>query len=359
MSTTLLTGFPGFIGTRLVARLLDDQPDVTIAALVEPRMANRAREVAAGLPGGDRITIIEGDITDPKLGLAPDRYDELAREVREVFHLAAVYDLAVGEQVAQRVNVEGTRHVIAFCEACADLRRHNYVSTCYVAGLRTGRVLESELEAGQAFKNFYESTKYGAEVLVRQSMGRVPTTVFRPGIVVGDSRTGETQKFDGPYFILRAISSFARFGLPLMKLGRSDAPFNAVPVDFIVDALAVGSQLAETEGETLQLVDPDPLSAASLVELLSETYAGRTPKIPTWLPSLELALSIPPIRAIVGGIPPESLRYLNHSVLYDGTRTAELLGPHGVTCPPFASYVGPFVDFFRRHEHDDAYAPAR
>lgn len=358
MSITLLTGFPGFIGTRLVARLLDDRPDVKIAALVEPRMAQRAREVAAGLPGGDRVEIVEGDITDPKLGLSPARYDALAGEVREVFHLAAVYDLAVGEEIARKVNVDGTQHVIAFCEACSDLRRHNYVSTCYVAGLRTGRVLESELEMGQEFKNFYESTKYGAEVLVRESMDRVPTTVFRPGIVVGDSRTGETQKFDGPYFILRAISSFARFGLPLMKMGRSDAPFNAVPIDFIVDALAVGSQLPETAGETLQLVDPEPLSAAALVELLSETYAGRTPKLPTWLPSLEVALSVKPIRAIVGGIPPESLRYLNHSVRYDGTRTAELLGPHGVTCPPFASYVGPFVDFFRRHEHDDAYAPA-
>jgi thioester reductase-like protein len=352
VSTTLLTGFPGFLGTRLVARLLDDQPDAKIAALVEPRMAQRAREVAAELPGGDRVEIVEGDI-----GLPPARYDELAGEVRDVFHLAAVYDLAVGEEIARKVNIEGTRHVIAFCEACTDLRRHNYVSTCYVAGLRTGLVLESELEAGQEFKNFYESTKYGAEVLVRASMDHVPTTVFRPGIVVGDTRTGETQKFDGPYFILRAVSSFARLGLPLMKMGRTDAPFNAVPVDFIIDALAVGSQLAETEGETLQLVDPEPLSAASLVELLSETYAGRRPQIPTWMPSLQLFLSIKPIRAIIGGVPPESLRYLNHSVLYDGTRTAELLGPHGVTCPPFASYVGPIVDFFRRHEHDDAYAP--
>lgn len=356
--TTLLTGFPGFLGTRLVARLLDDRADLRIVCLVEPRMAARAREVAAGLPGGDRVEILEGDITDPKLGLSADRYAELAGDVEDVFHLAAVYDLAVGEEIARKVNIEGTRHVIAFCEQCPNLKRHNYISTCYVAGLRNGLVMESELEEGQEFKNFYESTKHAAEVLVRESMDRVPTTVFRPGIVVGDSRTGETQKFDGPYFILRAISSFARFGLPLMKMGRADAPFNAVPVDFIIDALAVGSQIDETKGETLQLVDPQPLPAASLVELLSEVYAGRAPKLPTWLPSLELALSVKPIRAIVGGIPPESLRYLNHPVRYDGTRTAELLAPHGVACPPFSSYVGAFVDFFRQHEHDPAYAPA-
>ncbi|MBJ7330613.1 MAG: SDR family oxidoreductase [Solirubrobacteraceae bacterium] len=356
--TTLLTGFPGFIGTRLVARLLDDDGDVQIVCLVEPRMAARAREIAAGLPGGDRVEILEGDITDPKLGLAPKAYDELAGRVRNVFHLAAVYDLAVGEEIARKVNVEGTRHVIAFCEACTGLFRHNYVSTCYVAGLRNGVVLESELDEGQEFKNFYESTKYAAELLVRESMDHVPTTVFRPGIVVGDSQTGETVKFDGPYFILRAISSFARYGLPLMKMGRGDAPFNSVPVDFIIDALAVGATLPETEGETLQLVDQQPLSAASLVELLSEVYAGHPPTLPTWMPSLELALSVKPIRALVGGVPPESLRYLNHPVRYDGTRTAELLGPHGVTCPPFSSYVGTFVDFFRRHEHDEAYAPA-
>jgi thioester reductase-like protein len=356
--TTLLTGFPGFIGTRLVARLLKDDAELRIAALVEPQMADRARDVAAGLPGGDRIEIVEGDIADPKLGLSADRYVELAGDVSDVFHLAAIYNLAVGEEIARRVNVDGTRHVIAFCEACTDLRRHNYVSTCYVAGLRTGLARESELNEGQQFKNFYESTKYAAEVEVRASMDHVPTTVFRPGIVVGDSRTGETQKFDGPYFILRAISSFSRYGLPLVKMGSADAPFNAVPVDFIVDALAVGSKLPETEGQTLQLVDPQPLSAASLVELLSQTYAGRPPRIPTWLPSLQIALSLPPVRALIGGVPPESLRYLNHSVLYDGTNTAELLGPHGVSCPPFSSYVGPFVDFFRRHEHDSAYAPA-
>lgn len=356
-STTLLTGFPGFIGTRLVARLLDDRPDIQIVVLVEPRMADRAREVAASLAGGDRVQVEPGDITDPRLGLSDARYDELAAEVTEVFHLAAVYDLAVGEEIAQKVNVEGTRHVIAFCEACSQLTRHNYVSTCYVAGMRTGTVLETELDEGQEFKNFYESTKFGAEVLVRASMDTVPTTIYRPGIVVGDSRTGETQKFDGPYFILRAISAFARYGLPLMKMGRADATFNAVPVDFIIDALAVGSQIPETEGETLQLVDPQPLSASSLVELLSKTYAGKTPAIPTWLPSLELALSVKPIRALVGGVPPESLRYLSHRVRYDGTRSQELLGPHGVSCPPFASYVGPFVDFFRVHEHDPAYAP--
>ncbi|MGK2939097.1 MAG: SDR family oxidoreductase [Solirubrobacteraceae bacterium] len=356
--TTLLTGFPGFIGTRLVARVLDDDPELRVVALVEPRMADRAREVAAGLPAGDRIEILEGDITDPKLGLSADRYDALAGEVRDVFHLAAVYDLAVGEDIARKVNVEGTKHVVAFCEACTDLHRHNYVSTCYVAGLRTGLVLESELEQGQEFKNFYESTKYAAEVVVRNSMDRVPTTVYRPGIVVGDSRTGETQKFDGPYFILRSISAFARYGMPLMKMGRADAPFNAVPVDFIIDALAVGSRLPETEGETLQLVDQQPLSAASLVELLSEVYAGRPPKIPTWMPGVEAALSVKPIRTLVGGVPPESLRYLTHRVRYDGSHTAALLGPHGVHCPPFRSYVGPFVDFFRRHEHDAAYAPA-
>src|SRR5688500_15034402 len=186
--TDLVTGFPGFIGRRLVAALLDADAERRVVALVEPRMLDAAREVA-GRTGGDRVELVAGDITDRRLGLEDADYERLSGEVKRVFHLAAIYDLAVPIELAQRVNVDGTGNVLDFCRAAEGLERLAYVSTAYVAGKRTGIVYEHELVMGQEFKNHYESTKFQAEVWVRDELDRVPTTIMRPAIAVGDSRT--------------------------------------------------------------------------------------------------------------------------------------------------------------------------
>src|SRR5918997_6715035 len=271
MALSLLTGFPGFIGRRLVKHLLDDDAEATVVALVEPRMLAAGREAAAG---GDpqRIEVLAGDITDRRLGLEEADYGRLAGEVTRVFHLAAIYDLAVPVELAQRVNVEGTGHVLEFCLATPLLERLAYVSTAYVAGWRTGVVYEHELIMGQEFKNQYESTKFQAEVWVREAMDRVPTTIVRPAIVVGDSRTGETQKFDGPYYLLRAISQAHRARRAIPQFGRLEASFNVVPVDYVVDAIAAAAALPEALHQTLHLVDPEPVTSRQLFTLLSERY---------------------------------------------------------------------------------------
>ena len=150
------------------------------------------------------------------------------------------------------------------------LERLNYVSTAYVAGTRTGTVYEHELIMGQQHKNHYESTKFQAEVWVREYLDKVPTTIYRPAIVVGDSQTGETQKFDGPYYILRTFQRMGR--APLPQFGRSEAPFNVVPVDFIVDAIAAAAGDEAAVGETLHLVDPEPVTAAELFKALAHEY---------------------------------------------------------------------------------------
>ena len=257
MPTSLVTGFPGFIGRRLCALLLDRDPKLRIAALVEPRMLDAARSAAAAIDG-ERIELIAGDIGEPRLGLADDEYERLRAGVERVFHLAAIYSLDVPLELAQRVNVEGTGNVLDFCRAAEALERLVYISTAYVAGDRTGVVYEHELALGQGFKNHYESTKFQAEVWVRELMDKVPTTILRPAIVVGDSRTGETQKFDGPYFILRAIAQAARARRSIPRFGRAEAPFNVVPVDFVVEAIAATASSDSALGETLHLVDPDP-----------------------------------------------------------------------------------------------------
>src|SRR5438067_629273 len=153
--SVLFTGFPGFIGARLIPRVLADDPDARVVALVEPRMVERSRSAAAALRLGRRLVVQAGDITDRRLGLTPRTYDRLTREVVAIHHLAAVYDLAVGAPLAERVNVQGTQNVLTFARRCTALERHHYVSTAYVAGWRRGLVTEAELACGQAFKNHY------------------------------------------------------------------------------------------------------------------------------------------------------------------------------------------------------------
>src|SRR4051794_33646084 len=351
------TGFPGFIGKRLVRRLLADDSELRVAALVEPKMEEAGRKAAADIEGGDRIEILAGDIGERGLGLSDADLDRLRQEVTVAYHLAAIYNLAVPFEIAQRVNVAGTGNVLELLEGCKQLERHNYVSTAYVAGERSGVVYEHELVMGQGFKNHYESTKFQAEVWVRETLDRVPTTIYRPAIVVGDSRTGETQKFDGPYYMLRTIAVSVARKTPIPQFGASGAPFNVVPVDFVVDALASVSAEPAAEGQTLHLVDPDPVTARELLTLLSKEYADKEPayKVPPRL--VESSLRFKAVRAMFRGAPQESIRYLNHEVHFDTRRADDLLARAGLRCPRFEEYVGPVVKFFREHEDDEAFVP--
>ena len=361
MATGLVffTGFPGFIGRRVVAALLAADAGVRVAALVEPKMADRARSAAAELPGGDRIEVLPGDIGERDLGLSPDVRERLHAEVTVAYHLAAIYDLAVPLEIAQKVNVDGTGNVLELCAACERLERLNYVSTAYVAGTRHGVVYEHELSLGQSFKNHYESTKFQAELWVREWMDRVPCTIYRPAIVVGDSRTGETQKFDGPYYMLRTISRALKTKTPIPQFGASGAAFNVVPLDFVVDAMLAGSRDPAVAGETLHLVDPDPVSARELLTILSREYASKEPKMRVPPKLVESSLRLKTVRSMFSGAPPEAIRYLNHSVRFDTRRTEDLLGPLGVRCPRVQDYAPKLVAFFKAHEDDPAFAPKR
>lgn len=350
--TAFVTGFPGFLGRRLVAGLREHDPGGKVICLVHPSMVEVAQAGA-----GDGVEVVVGDIARRDLGLSPEDYERVAAESAAVYHLAAIYDLAVPLETAQRVNVDGTGNVLDLCRRCERLERLHYVSTAYVAGTRGGVVYEHELALGQGFKNHYESTKFQAEVWVRGAMDALPVTIYRPAIVVGDSRTGETQKFDGPYYMLRAVAFAASRGQPIAQFGRAGAPFNVVPVDFVVEALLAGGH-EDAAGATFHLVDPEPLTAHGVLTLLAREYAGREPayRLPSRL--VEELLRVPAVRRQFGGAPPESIRYLNHPVHFDTRQASDFLAAHGLRCPTFDEYVKPVVSFFREHEDDPAFAPA-
>src|SRR5256714_389352 len=295
--TIFLTGFPGFIAGRLVERLARD--GARFLLLVQPAFVERARKEiarvaeATGSPP-ESFRVMEGDITREDLGLAASDLEEARGLTTSVFHLAAIYDLGVHRETALRVNVEGTRGVNRFAQSLPNLRRYHYVSTCYVAGKRTGVILESELRHDAGFRNHYEETKYLAELEVDALKGELPVTIHRPAVVCGDSRTGETAKYDGVYYLINYLRMFPR-ALSLINIGNSEVHLNVVPVDFIVEALAALAADERATGATVQLADPAPLTTRELFDVISKNLAGRRSllTVPATLvePALKFSLS--------------------------------------------------------------------
>ena len=352
MSTIFFTGFPGFLGVELLPRVLRRSPDATATCLVQGKFAALAQQRADEIVQRDsslagRIRLVEGDITVAGLGL--DDASAIAADTTELWHLAAVYDLSVPRDLAMRINVDGTRHILDFAEDAPGLQRVDYVSTCYVSGRYAGPFAETDLDVGQTFNNFYEETKFLAEVDVdARRAGGLPTTIYRPAIVVGDSTTGATQKYDGPYFALQWMLRQKRTVIMPMPGDPTAARFNIVPRDFVVDAIAHLSGDARSKDRTYQVADPHPLTVAELFDELARAAGRKLVKVPvprklaTW--SIE---KVPGVYQLLR-TPSDTVDYLTHPTHYLTTNSADLEGS-GITCPPARSYIPAMVSFMQAH----------
>ncbi|MEO8435370.1 MAG: SDR family oxidoreductase [Pyrinomonadaceae bacterium] len=348
--TTFITGFPGFIAARLVKRLAADGGRFLL--LVQPAFVERAREEIALIARetkapSDSFRILEGDITQPDLGLSRADAEIARREANTVFHLAAIYDLAVAEDLAMRVNVEGTRNVNSFVKNIKDLRRYHYVSTCYVAGLRVGVIRETELRHEAGFRNHYEETKYLAELEVEALKSELPVTIHRPSVVCGDSRTGETAKYDGVYYLIQYLRLWPA-GLTLINIGNREVSLNLVPIDFVIEAMAALAADERAVGATVQLADPDPLVTRELFDEIAQALKGRA-SIVSVPPQLVRPALLLPFSPKLSGLPLAAVPYFFLGQTYDTTRARELLEPHGIRCPRFSDYVKNLVEFVERH----------
>jgi len=346
--SVFLTGFPGFLGSALVGRLLDRRE--TVRCLVQPKYREAAEERAAELAGGDwqdAIELFEGDITEPGLGLGEDARETILTETDELFHLAAVYDLAVDREVGEVVNVDGTRHVLDLAEGC-DLARFHYVSTCYVSGRHDGVFGPDDLDVGQSFNNHYEATKFAAEVLVQDRVADgLPATIYRPAITVGDSETGETQKYDGPYFVMRWLQRCPGVApLPVFP-GTRGTELNVVPRNYVVDAIDHLSEHGEA-GAVYQLCDSNPPTIPELTRLLADVTGTRVLPVPSTLGLAKRLLGTGLGRSLAG-IPPEALDYFTHPTTYVAPNTRRDLAGSGVSCPAFESYVDALAAYARDH----------
>ena len=344
--TIFLTGFPGFIAGRFVKRLAEE--GARFLLLVQPAFMARAyadtlriaHETGTPL---DRFRIIEGDITHPDLGLFPSDLKMVREEATVLFHLAAIYDLAVPRELAMRVNVEGTRHVNRLAQTLSRLRRYHYVSTCYVAGKRTGVVLETELRHGAGFRNYYEETKYLAELEVAALKSQLPITIHRPAVVCGDSRTGEMTKADGVYYLIQYLRMHPRL-LSLVNIGNDLVRLNVVPVDFVVEAMVALAKDERAVGATVHLADPNPLTTRDLFEAIACSLTGRGSRVSIPAKFVRAMLSLPFTKAITG-IPLVGAQYFLIDQTYDTARGRALLEPRGVRCPNFPSYINTLLEF--------------
>jgi thioester reductase-like protein len=344
----LVTGFPAFTARRMLEKVLDADARVRAYLLVREKFRQEADEYLAHLPAKSRRRVrpLAGDVCDIDLGLSGAEYRELASELTTIVHCAAAYYLGVPREMALRVNVDGTRNVLELAGACARLERLCHFSTAFVSGDRKGVIMEEELDARQRFRNAYEETKFRAELLVREAAHRLPVVVMRPGIIVGDSRTGVIDRLDGPYHLIRLIvSSPLDVALPLP--GRGGAPLHLVPVDFVVDAAYALMHDPRAIGLTFHLTDPCPLAARRAYELVAERANRKPPKgsFPEILS--RAALRFPLVGALTR-VPFDFLESINHMAFYNCQNTLSLLRPTGLFCPPFDSYVDNLV----RHVRD-------
>ena len=355
MKTVLLTGFPGFLGSALVERLLDRYPtNTTVTCVIQGRWRalaeQKKRTIEFAKPTRkDRILLVEGDITRPGLGMA-SQLKQLYPNILEIYHLAAVYDLSVRPDFAQKVNVEGTRNVLDIAERCPNLTRFQYVSTCYVSGRYDGVYYETDLEKGQIFNNFYEETKFRAEVEVQERMANgLPTSIYRPGIVVCDSKTGQTQKYDGPYVILKLLMNQTALAFMPTIDDPQKYTVNVVPQDFVVNALDYLSAQTASQNKVYQLANPHPPTVDDLINLFAENTARSVVKIP--VPELwaKGALTLIPFAQDLVGVKPEALDYFTHPTHYDVHNTLTDLGGSSIFCPPLPSYIRTLVAYMKQH----------
>ena len=249
-----------------------------------------------------------------------------------------------------KVNVEGTKNVLDFAEGCAALRRFQYVSTCYVSGKFAGIYREADLGKGQVFNNYYEETKFLAEVEVRERMKRgFPATVYRPAVVVGDSRTGDTQKYDGPYYVMRWLLKQPGVALLPVVGDTHRSRINLVPRDFVTAAVTYLSAQDKSLGKTYQLADPEPLTIDEVLTAVAKATGRITVRVPLPVSVAKAAIDWVPGVYKLMQIPSSTIDYFIHPTYYDCANTRADLAGTGIEVPPLRSYLPTLVSFMRVH----------
>jgi NAD(P)-dependent dehydrogenase (short-subunit alcohol dehydrogenase family) len=362
-----VTGGTGFIGRNLIEQLL--KRDGTIYVLVREGSRGRLEELRSrwGADEGRMVPVI-GDLSQEKLGCA-DQIDELRGEIDHFFHLAAIYDMTADAESQRIANVEGTREAVKLAEAF-DAKRFHMVSSIAAAGLYKGTFTEDMFDEAEKVDNHpYFQTKHESERVVREE-SEVPWRIYRPGIVVGHSETGEMDKVDGPYYFFKLLQR-ARNALPqwFPGVGIEGRKINIVPVDFVARAMDHLAHLDGFDGQAFHLTDPNPLTAGQVINVFAK--AAHAPEAAMRIDSrmfefipkqVRMGLTmLPPVKRITDqvladlGIPRSVLVYINYPTDFDSTKTQTALEGTGIAVPPLASYADKLWDYWERNLDPDLF----
>jgi NAD(P)-dependent dehydrogenase (short-subunit alcohol dehydrogenase family) len=363
-----VTGATGFIGRNLVERLL--QREGTIYALVRTGSRGRLEELRTGWGAdGARVVPIAGDLSQPGLGVSEEDLLTMRGEIDHFFHLAAIYDITADADTQEVANVEGTRHAIELAGA-VEAGCFHQVSSIAAAGLYRGKWREDMFdEAEKLDNNPYFRTKHESERLVRDECPR-PWRVYRPGIVVGDSRSGEIDKIDGPYYFFKALQRLRKV-MPswLPTVGIEGGEINIVPVDYVAAAIDHIAHKPDLDARTFHLTDPDPKTAGEVINLFAK--AADSPQMGIRLgadvtqPATEAVRTalklLPPAKRAAKvaldqlGLPPETLAYVDYPTSFDSSEAQRALEGSGIEVPPLETYAARVWDYWERNLDPDLF----
>ena len=361
-----VTGATGFIGRFLMAELL--KREGTIYVLCRASSLDKLDELRSRLGADDkRIVAVIGDLSKERLGVDADEIERLDGTIEHFFHLAAIYDLTADADSQRVANVEGTRHAVQLAEALHAEHFH-LASSIAAAGLYRGTFTEDMFdEAEDVEHNPYYSTKHESEAVVRNEC-HVPWRVYRPAIVVGHSETGEIDKIDGPYYFFRAIQRL-RGAVPawFRGVGIEGGEINIVPVDFVAQAMDHLAHQPGLDGQAFHLTDPDPLTVAGLIRVLTKAAHAPGPAMnldARMLDALPVRVGsvvtrLPGARQVTDlvlaelGIPREMFAYLTYPTHFDSTKTQQALAGSGIAVPPLSTYAQHLWEYWERNYSPD------
>lgn len=358
-----VTGATGFIGKRLVKTLLERRGS-TVYFLLRPESEGKVVELLAywGVSKARAIPVY-GDLTTKKLGVSADDVKGLKGRIDHMYHLAAVYDLSADEESQVQVNIEGTRNAVEFAKAI-DAGHLHHVSSIAAAGLYEGVFREDMFEEAEGLDHPYFMTKHESEKIVRKE-SKVPWTVYRPAMVVGDSTTGEMDKIDGPYYFFKLIQRMRQILPPWMpSVGLEGGRVNIVPVDFVVGALDHISHLkTDLNKKCFHLVDPQGYRVGDVLDIFSK--AAHAPKMNLFINAALLGfipksvkkglMALAPVRRVRGavmkdlGLPEDILTFVNYPTRFDSRETQAALKGSGIECPNLKDYAWRLWDYWERH----------